>query len=137
MRGDTVQITILPRPQSCSPSDSLASALASRLDGIKEIGYQLQALGNFFPYIVPRLGHSPALDAAAKCLLDAHHSFIAGQKTSCDKDVRGYNHAMSLIRKDLNQLQKRTTSETICASMLLCLYKVSLSICLSQQSLTI
>ncbi|KAN0114622.1 hypothetical protein V8E51_004166 [Hyaloscypha variabilis] len=124
MRGDTVQITILPRPPSCSSSESLAATLATRLDGIKEIGYQLQTLGKFFPDIVPRVGHSPALDAAVKCLLDAHQRFIVGKISSCDEHLRNDNHAMYLIRKDLNQLRSRTPSETVCASMLLCRYEV-------------
>ncbi|KAE9379533.1 hypothetical protein N431DRAFT_500082 [Stipitochalara longipes BDJ] len=124
MRGDTVQITVLTRPPSCSRSESLAASLASRLNGIKEIGYQLQTLGKFFPHIVPRVGHNPALDAAVKCLLGAHKSFIARSKTSCNDDLRNYNHALSLIRKDLNQYQSRTPSETICAAMLLCRYEI-------------
>ena len=137
VRGDTVHITALSRPPSCSRSESLAAKLASRLDGIKEIGYQLQALGNFFPYIVPRLGHNAALDAAVKCLLGAHQTFIAGNRTSSDQDVKSYNHAMSLIRTDLNQLQRRTPSETIYASMLLCRYEVRLRFWLFSQFLTL
>ncbi len=125
MRGDTVKTTILPRPPSCSRSESLAATLPTRLDGIKEIGYQMQTLGKFFPDIVLRVGHSPALDAAVECLLDVHQRFIIGKSCSCDEDLKNYNHTMYLIRKDLNQLRSLTPPETVCASMLLCRYEVS------------
>jgi hypothetical protein len=123
MRGDAIRIGLLHSPAR-SQSESLAALLAARLDGIEESGYQLQALGIFFPYLVPRVGHSPALDAAVKCLLGAHQNLISGIETSCNKDLLNYNHALSLIRKDLSHVKSRTTTETVCASLLLCRYEV-------------
>ena len=125
MRGDAVQI-VLTQPLSFSYSESLATSLVARLDGVKETGYQLQALLpiNYFPHLVSRVGHNPALDAAVKCVLGAHQNFISGNEAPRDKSLFDYALAISLIRQDMNRLRNATSAETVCSCLLLCSYEV-------------
>jgi hypothetical protein len=126
MKGDKVAITRLSIRPPSSNSESLAADLVSRLNGIKEVGYQLQALGEYFPYLPSRVGHNPALDAALRCLLGAHQNILSWKSTSFDEDLKKYIYALSLIRRDLDRLQSRTPSETVCAAMMLSTYEVCL-----------
>jgi hypothetical protein len=121
LKKDEATITnISPRPASSS-SEILSLDLVSRLVGIKDTGYQLQLLGNFFPYIPSRVGHNTAIDAALRCLLSDHQNLLS-QDSSAFKEGRNYlsnyNQAVYLIRKDLN-LQRKVSSETVCAAMIL------------------
>ncbi|KAE9381134.1 hypothetical protein N431DRAFT_490578 [Stipitochalara longipes BDJ] len=119
MRGDGVPLGGFPTEPSFSQSESLASTLVSRLEGIKEIGYQKQILGNFFQYLPSRVGHNLALDAALRCTLSSHHNFIAGKLDTGVEALKDYHQALCMIRRDVNHFQERTPSETICAALLL------------------
>lgn len=108
---------------SSTVSERLSADLVHHLQSIDRVGYQLQCFGVFVTYLPSRIGHNRALDAAVRCLLEAHHAVL------CDKDVHteglhSYNESVALIRKDLNDRQTQTTSETVCAALILSTYEV-------------
>jgi hypothetical protein len=71
-----------------------------------------------------RIGHNKALDAAVRCLLQAHHAMLYDRDIHTE-GLESYNESIALIRRDLQDQQARTTSETVCAALILSTYEVS------------
>ncbi len=96
-----------------------------RLHSIENVGFQLQRLGVVIPFLPSRIGKNRALDAAVRCLLQAHRSLLEMGKNIYNEGIDSYNEAVALIRKDLNERQDKTSSETVCAALILSTYEVS------------
>jgi hypothetical protein len=116
-------LKILTQPTG-DRSQLLALDLIHRLTEVKEEGFQLQQLGGFYSLLPSRVGHNLALDSALKCILLAHKNFLGRGKSSKQEDVKYYDEAVSLVRRDLERHQSKTSSETLCASMILGTYEV-------------
>ena len=82
-------------------------------------------------FLPSRIGHNSALDAAMRCLVRAHQSLLCQGKKAVVKYLDDYNEAVALIRKDLNHGQAQTSSETVCAALILSSYEVRFSFHLS------
>jgi hypothetical protein len=113
-----------PVPQLCghvptSHSDYLATRLVSAMKQSLPPGYRLDSVAGFFTFVPLRLGHSSALDDATECMLALHSESLAltplWRSTSRAKYVR----AIRSLQTCLNDVMKRTTSEVICAILLL------------------
>lgn len=105
-------------------SDSLVAKLVRRLGDIENVGFQLQRLGEFIPFLPSRIGHNRALDAAVICLLQSHQSLLYHRKDLYTYGLNNYHKAVALIRKDINDRQTETPSETVCAALVLSFYEV-------------
>lgn len=108
-----------------SADQELAYELVHRLESVQYVGSQLQMIGRFFHHLPSRVGHSAALDAALRALLHEHRAFIEyGSSVRTSEDVKDYSEALRLIRNDLTSHRSKTSTETICAALVLGLYEV-------------
>lgn len=109
---------------SSTLSESLAAELVRRLGDIENVGFQLQCLGIFIPFLPSHIGHNRALDAAIRCLLQSHSSLLYNRKSPYTESLESYNKAVTLIRRDLHDKGTKTPSETVCAALVLSFYEV-------------
>lgn len=79
--------------------------------------------GEFLQDIPARLGNNEALDSAVKALTAAHSSFCLYNRATPDALVK-YSAALRVLRFYLNDPVKASSSETLCAVMLLLMCQV-------------
>jgi hypothetical protein len=126
--------SLTPAP-SPSEQDRLAAALVGAL-GITAEGYRLQCLGVFISDLPSRIGHNPALDVAVACLLQCHSQLLYNAAISPHPAVAflrdGQKLPSSEYMKALRTLQEviehpvlGTSTETVCATLLMSHYEVS------------
>ena len=75
--------------------------------------------------IPERLGTSDALDKATHCFATHHMGIIQNNKQMTSYAREAYGQALWSLQKALYDPVEVTTSETLCAASLLCLYEVS------------
>lgn len=115
---------LLVQPTS-SRAQMLAFDLVERLNEVKEIGYQVQQLGGYFSFLPSRVGNNAALDAALRCFLSAHRNLLPiGSACRREQELQDYNNAICLVRRDIEIARDKTSSETVCAAMILANYEV-------------
>lgn len=111
----------VPRYLETNPlGSSLVYCLESKVKGTL---IPLWLVGSFFQYVPARMGRNTALDAAVSCLCDIYcspHYFPASIYHS-------YAQALSSLRGCLSDTSLQMESETLCASILLQMCEVSLS----------
>ncbi|KAE9362811.1 hypothetical protein N431DRAFT_499171 [Stipitochalara longipes BDJ] len=115
--------TKFPMVIASSTSQSLAIELVDRFASVKDISYQLQNLAAFFDLLLTHIGHNAALDAAVKCMLDKHRIILTQKIPPVDTDLRYYDRAVALLRRDLTVFGSETPPETVCAAHLLLCYE--------------
>ena len=107
------------RPIAASASTSLASRLITAMDQTLPTGFRLDSCAGFFTFVPSRLGRVAALDDATDCMLAVHSEYLSmarsGQQTSRAKYVR----AIRSLQTCLSDATTRTSSEVICAILLL------------------
>lgn len=82
-------------------------------------------IGRFFHHLPSRIGQNAALDAALRALLHEHQTFLTyGSDMRTSDDVKDYSEALRLIRNDLTSHRNKTSTETVCAALVLGLYEV-------------
>jgi len=82
------------------------------------------AIPKLFYFLTARLGTSNALDMAIRCLT-VHHLGITQDNEQAVRYSRFvYGKALSSLQKAIYNPAQATTSTTICATMVLCLYEV-------------
>ncbi|OAL20304.1 hypothetical protein AYO22_09016 [Fonsecaea multimorphosa] len=109
-------------------SERLAATLISALERPTGFGARLQQMGFVFGKLPPRLGRSRALDAAVNCFLYSFTAVSMGQPRNQALELARYCTAISALRQELAQYDSdrllSTTSETLCASLLLAQYEI-------------
>ncbi|CZR59528.1 uncharacterized protein PAC_09422 [Phialocephala subalpina] len=117
------QCAKLKSPASTT-SERLAAELVQCLRSIENVGFQCRCLGLFMTFLPSRIGYNSALDAAVRCLVQAHQYLLCQGKKTVVECLDDYNEAVALIRKDLNHGQAQTSSETVCAALILPSYEI-------------
>lgn len=119
---------------SLSPSDELVYSLTHALE-ITAKGYRLQYLGGFVSDIPSRMGQNAALDAAVACLLQSHHQLLHGAAPSSHSCLEvtmlpslEYMNALRTLQEVIEHPVLGTSSETLCATILMSYYEVRISI---------
>lgn len=108
----------------------LRQALVARLNNPYDCRYDPTFRFGPFLFAVPRrLGINPCLDAATEALL-ARHTEVAlrqDQTVLHAPAVRAYNHALSELRRVLDEPGKAASFETLCAILILTMCQVRIS----------
>lgn len=81
------------------------------------------AYGSYLEDVPQRLGINEALDASAHALMNAHSDFCVHQVVST-KALAKYCRALNVLRVCLDDPEKASTSETLCAVALLLICQV-------------
>ncbi|KAF8855505.1 hypothetical protein BDZ45DRAFT_746402 [Acephala macrosclerotiorum] len=105
-------------------SERPSSELIHYLRSIEDVRFQCRYLGLFMAFLPSRIGHNGALDAAVRRLLQTHQSLMAQHRHPDVECLDDYNEAVGLIRKDLNKGQAKTSSQTVCAALILSSYEI-------------
>ncbi len=83
---------------------------------------------NFMTYIPARMGRSTALDDAVTCLSTAQIAYLLGDaKLEC-KGLSQYAQALGSLQKALYDRVEGKSEETLCATLLLAQFEVSLNV---------
>ncbi|KAL8677712.1 MAG: hypothetical protein Q9186_005896 [Xanthomendoza sp. 1 TL-2023] len=103
----------------------LISAFVGRISQGIDIRFQLPwNFGDYLNELPRRLGVSEALDAAADALATAHASFCAGNLTPTSDVLVKHAHSLAALRRDLTDVVKARSSETLAAIMVLSITQV-------------
>jgi hypothetical protein len=87
-------------------------------------GVRMSVFGPFIREVPSRIGHNPALDAAAAVLVNAHTSLVH-KKTSMEiVSPQLYLRAIKTLQTCLEDPQQGMSANTLCASVLLSLVEV-------------
>lgn len=106
---------------SLSPNHELARALiAATRTG--NPGVRMSVFGPFIREVPSRLGHNPALDAAAAVLVDVHRSLVHKQIALAKPQL--YLRAIKMLQSCLEDPRQGMSANTLCASVLLSLVEV-------------
>ena len=118
----TAVIPRSPSNQLTNLTQSFISVLAPSLD----ISVQLVGnFGGFLFYVPSRLGANPSLDAAADLLVTAHRRYCcAGHPDPNPQLIVKHSRALSALSMCLNDPVQASSSETLCAVMLLLICQV-------------
>ena len=112
----------VPRCLESNPlGSSLVYCLESKVEGKL---LPLWFVGSFFRYVPARLGRNPALDDVVSCICGIYSS----QYSFNERIYQKYAKALSSLRGSFDDKSLQMESETLCASILLQLCEVSLSI---------
>lgn len=85
-------------------------------------GVRMSVFGPFITEIPARLGHNPALDAAAAVLVDVHSSLVHQQIALASPQL--YLRAIKMLQSCLEDPRQGMSANTLCASVLLSLVEV-------------
>jgi hypothetical protein len=85
----------------------------------------LRLLGSYFDCVPRRLGHNLALDDAISCICAIYRSRDSPLYTASKRITRSYRKALASVRSHLGNPALRSTSEVLCASILLQYFEVS------------
>ncbi|KAL8793818.1 MAG: hypothetical protein Q9195_003543 [Heterodermia aff. obscurata] len=111
-----------------SPSNQLTSLTQSFISVLApSIDISVQLVGNFggFLFFVPsHLGTNPSLDAAADVVVTAHARYCAGHLYPDTQLVVKHSRALKALNMCLNDPVQASSSETLCAVMLLLICQV-------------
>lgn len=112
---------------SASPSNAssqLVRAFTATIDPSVSERYNLvTSYGPFIQYIPSRLGRNPALDASIATLVEAYSSMCRRSGAS-QSALNKYSHALVELRRTLDDPVEACSSETLCATMILCMTQV-------------
>jgi hypothetical protein len=110
---------------SLSRGEKLASALAASFKS-PPYGYQLHHLGRYITEIPRRLGHNAALDIAVECLLQSHTQLLQAIQSSqpSSQPSPEYMRALQTLQHVIADPVLGTSTETVCATMLMAHYEV-------------
>ncbi|MCJ1309569.1 hypothetical protein MMC25_003229 [Agyrium rufum] len=98
----------------------LASSFAEKVSPSIDIRFQLfYNFGTYLAEVPRRLGTNAALDAAAESLVSAYAFYCSGALTAGYHPLSKYNNAISALRHILDDPVRATSSETLCAIMML------------------
>ena len=118
--GNRVALEI-PRYLESNPLGlSLVYCLESKVEGRL---FPLWCIGSFFQYVPARIGRNPALDDVVSCICGIYSSQYSFNEGIYQK----YATALSSLRGSLSDTSLQLESETLCASILLQMCEVSLS----------
>jgi hypothetical protein len=116
------------RQPSPSQHHELARALiAATTTG--NVGVRMSVFGPFIREVPSRLGHYPALDAAAAVLVNAHTSLVHNKTALEIVSPHLYLRAIKTLQSCLEDPLQGMSSNTLCASVLLSLVEVSIHTC--------
>lgn len=105
-----------------NPSTAITTLAASLISIIKPtcpLRYNLWwSYGAFFNDIPARLGTNEALDASISALTVSHSSFCIHRNVSIEA-LRRYSRALGILRSYLTDPARATSSETLCAVLVL------------------
>ena len=118
------RLNIVPTPTP-STQDKLARALVSTFE-VPDSGYRLTAFGKYMRDLPKYVGESPALDAAAACLVDAHFNMMRNHH-SCGNQVADpvlYLKALQRLQEALQDGATGMSVFTLAATTLLGIIEV-------------
>lgn len=107
------------RPIPASASTSLASRLITAMDETLPTGFRLDSSAGFFTFLPSRLGHVAALDDATDCMLAVHSDYLSTTRSDQRTSRAKYVRAIRSLHTCLSDAATRTSSEAICAILLL------------------
>lgn len=81
--------------------------------------------GEFVNDVPSRLGVNPALDAVAALLINAHSDVCTGHRKVSIRTISLYSTALASLRTCLGSYESASSTETLCAILLLLLCQVS------------
>ncbi|KAF2238936.1 hypothetical protein EV356DRAFT_516814 [Viridothelium virens] len=112
-----VRITYFP---AHSARYELARALVATFE-VPDTGYKLTSFGKYLRDIPRFMGESPALDAAAACLANAHSNMLRNQRSSGDQvaDPVLYLEALQRLQEALMEPRTGMSIYTLAATTLL------------------
>lgn len=94
------------------------SAFVNRISQDVDIRFQLPwNFGDYLIHLPRRLGVSEALDAAVDALVTAHTFFCAGNLKPGREVLTKNAHCLAILRRDVADVHKARTSETLAAIM--------------------
>lgn len=101
---------------------TVASALVAALE-VRDLRYDLTCYGPFLTELPRRLGSDEALDAAVAAITAAYSKIYTGRR-SLDMLTK-YGHALTTLRKSLDDRAKAMSVNTLCAIYLVMVCQVS------------
>ena len=116
-----------PRIAIGVPMNSTARLSASLLHALYSgdpWGLRLQDFGLYIVDLPQRLGQNKALDAAVDTFLHSYQCMQRGEKILRQSELVRYASAIKLLREVVSTPDEATTSETMCAALLLYQYEV-------------
>ncbi|KAB8071942.1 hypothetical protein BDV29DRAFT_178331 [Aspergillus leporis] len=97
----------------------LGQAFVRAIHASTDLRYNLAwAYGGFLRDVPPRLGTNEALDTAADAVVSMHSSFCVNRTMSV-RALGKYSHALHTLRSYLDDPRKASSTDTLCAVMLL------------------
>ena len=84
------------------------------------------AMSRWLSFVPERLGTSSALDKAVRCFTAHHVATTHGNEQMVRYGRVVYGQALSSLQKSLYDPMAVTSSERLCATMLLCMYEVGI-----------
>ena len=127
-KGNTSPLMVLPlRGLSLSSQETLSYALIESLYETHPTGHQLKEILPFLTEVPARVGHHAALDSAVTCIISAHRSLIQNHITESEVTA-GYDkyvEALISLREAIEDPVQSTSSETLCATIVMGMYEVS------------
>ena len=110
---------------SASNTTKLASQLIERIKPGLDIRFHLAwTYGGYLEDIPRRLGINQALDTATEVLVAIHARFREGSQDATAEILSKYGHALTILRRYLNDPCYVYTPETLCAVQLLLICQV-------------
>jgi hypothetical protein len=127
-RSSTQSLSPPKSPFLRQPSPSQHHELARALIAATTTGshgVRMSVFGPFIREVPARLGHNPALDAAAAVLVNAHTSLIHKKTAFEIVSPQLYLKAIKTLQSCLEDPHQGMSANTLCASVLLSLVEVS------------
>ncbi|KAL8999564.1 MAG: hypothetical protein Q9169_001653 [Polycauliona sp. 2 TL-2023] len=118
---------VIPTPSKAisNGSSRLASVFVGRISQGVDIRFQLPwNFGDYLNELPRRLGVSEALDAAVDTLATAHAFFCAGNLKPGPHVLAKHAYSLAVLRRDLNDVVKARTPETLAAIMVISISQV-------------
>ncbi|KAH7409172.1 hypothetical protein BKA64DRAFT_389110 [Cadophora sp. MPI-SDFR-AT-0126] len=112
---------INPNPLGSAFVYSLDSNVAGKL-------FPLRLIGSFYQFIPARLGRSTALDDAIECICSIYSKAIPGPNEISKDIYENYAKAIASLRTSINDPTLQMESETLCASIILQLCELVVSV---------
>ncbi|KAE8553763.1 hypothetical protein TMatcc_006783 [Talaromyces marneffei ATCC 18224] len=119
VKNEADLITFFLRLPPSNKTTILTSQFIQAIKLTTNLKYNLAWAYGFFLFEIPRrMNENEALDTAVNALICAHSNFCAGSGVSV-KTLSSYSRALRSLRNCLDDREKASTSETLCAVMLL------------------
>ena len=119
-------IVLSPSRSPSSEAQSLATQFTRLIDGRTDVRFNLEFMyGDFVNDVPSRLGVNAALDAVAALLINAHSEVCTGHRQISIRTISLYSTALASLRTCLGTYKSASSTETLCAVLLLLLCQVS------------